>query len=183
MKFNAIVILLAGLSAFASIVSAQAPASVSEGEALVVTEGQPTVATSNLFLAEQFNAEQLRPQPPPPAALIQSDVNNLRATEGRYRAEVKLLAENERQFVHCKLKNGKVLTGRLSDAGDVKFAVRTNALGGVGRIQRPRRVTACRARRGYSYQAGSPDGWLFGLCHCVFHSSCSCGDNPQLLSE
>jgi len=56
-------------------------------------------------------------------------VNNLRATEGRYRAEVKLLAKNERQFVHCKLKNGKVLTGRLSDAGDVKFAIRTNALG------------------------------------------------------
>jgi hypothetical protein len=129
MKFNPIVILLAGSSAFASTVSAQAPASVSEGEAPVVTEGQPTVAPSNLFLAEQFHAEQSRPQPPPPAAVIQSDVNNLRATEGRYRAEVKLLAENERQFVHCKLKNGKVLTGRLSDAGDVRFAVRTNALG------------------------------------------------------
>jgi hypothetical protein len=123
MRFSRVMVLLAGSFAFANAVSAQAPLAVLEEQAPVLAEAQPVVPPSQPF------AQQAQPGPPSPSALPPSDAVGSHATEDRYRAEIKLLAQNERQFVHCKLKNGKVLTGTLREPGDNAFAIQTNALG------------------------------------------------------
>ena len=127
MKFSRVTILLAGSLAVTSAISAQTPI-VLDDKAPVLTGAQPALPPLGLF------ARQAPPEPPL-SALSQSDVTSPRAIEDRYRAEVKLLSRDGRQFVHCKLKNGKVLTGRLSDLGDAGFAIRTNALGDGSYVQ------------------------------------------------
>jgi hypothetical protein len=122
MKFSRIAVLLAGSFAFANAISAQALFTVSQEEAPILAGAETVGSPPSLF-------PQAQPEPPSAYVLQQTDVADSHAMEDRYRAEVKLLAQKDHQFVHCKLKNGKVLTGRLSSPGDKKFAVYTNALG------------------------------------------------------
>ena len=122
MKFSQVAVLLVGSFAFAGAGSAQAPA-ISEGETPVFAEANPVASMTNLFDG------QAQPGPPSPFLSPQGEIPDSLAIEDRYRAEIELLAQNEHQFVHCKLKNGKVLTGRLAVPGGGKFAIRTNALG------------------------------------------------------
>lgn len=122
MKSCRVAVIFASLFAFYSATPAQVPPAVSEEEAPILVEAQP------LTLPQLFG-QQTQPEPPSTSALLQSDASGSLAIEDRYRAEIKLLAQKEHQFVHCKLKNGKVLTGRLGDPGDKIFLIRTNALG------------------------------------------------------
>src|SRR5882762_4950575 len=123
MKPSRVALLLAGSLGFANAILAQAPPTVSEEEAPVLIAARPAV----LFLP-MFD-QQAQPGPPPVSVLPQFDAADSRSTEDRYRGEIKLLAQKKHPFVHCKLKNGKVLTGILHDPGDKRFAIRTNALG------------------------------------------------------
>jgi hypothetical protein len=117
MKFRQVAVLLAGSFAFADAIAAQT-AAVSDDDAPVLAEAQPVMPDLEFF------AQQAPPDAPSASALPQSD-----AAGDRYRVEIELLAQSEHQFVRCKLKSGKVLTGRLRDRGETTFAVRTNALG------------------------------------------------------
>jgi hypothetical protein len=123
MKICRVVVLLAGSLVFAHAISAQSPAVVSVEESPVLDRIQPAVSASQLF------GQQAQPAPPSASALPQSETADSLATEDRYKAEIERIAQKERQFVHCKLKNGKVLTGMLRGPGDKSFAVQTNALG------------------------------------------------------
>ena len=128
MRISRVVVLLAGSFAFANTLLAQALI-VSNEEAPILTGVQPPEIPSRLF------AQAAQPEPPSAFALPQSSLADLQITADRYRAEVELLAQKRRQFVHCKLKNGEVLTGILRDRGDTSFAIQTNALGEVTSVE------------------------------------------------
>jgi len=78
----------------------------------------------DLTLADIF--QQPAPQPPLPAESnsIQADTS-----KDEYRAVVKSLGAHKHQYVHCKLKTGKIVTGQITDAGFEAFSVKTNILG------------------------------------------------------
>lgn len=48
----------------------------------------------------------------------------------QYRAVVRGLEKNKHQFIHCRLKNGRILTGLVRGDNDQGFTLNTNALGG-----------------------------------------------------
>jgi len=79
----------------------------------------------DLAFPEPF--QQPIPQPPPPAEpeLIQADTS-----WREYRTTIESFEERRHRFVHCKLKNGKVLTGLIRGIGRDGFSLHTNALGG-----------------------------------------------------
>src|SRR5262249_54758372 len=54
----------------------------------------------------------------------------LGAAANRFRAVVKELASHKRQFVHFKLRDGRVLTGLIRDAGQIGFTLHTDVLSG-----------------------------------------------------
>ena len=122
MRIGPVVVLFAGSFAFANALLAQA-SGVSGEEAPVLTEVEPAVLPSVFFFQPA--------QPEPPSAFVspQSNFADSEIAADRYRADVELLAQKRREFVHCKLKNGKVLTGILRDPGETTFAIQTNALG------------------------------------------------------
>jgi len=117
MKFSQVVILFAGSFAFAHATCAQS-LTASEVEAPVLTEAQPANAFPDLF-----------PQRVEPAAPLASqvDLTDSRATEDRYRAEIESIAESKQKFIRCKLKNGKILTGRVHAPGYEAFTLHTDA--------------------------------------------------------
>jgi hypothetical protein len=124
MKLSLGVVLLISSFSFASVIAAQKPPGFSMPE--------PPILVEPLLLQPPSQASflQTQTQPPPPSVNeAPSDSEDAAATEDRYRTEIRLFAQDERQFVHCRLKNGKVLTGRLDKPGDTKFTIRTNALG------------------------------------------------------
>lgn len=68
-----------------------------------------------------------------------------------YRSTVKALAVHRHQFVHCKLQNGKILTGLIRDVNDQGFSLHTNAIGGpyihyTNLVEPPRAVPAVGTR-------------------------------------
>src|SRR5438128_4773437 len=79
----------------------------------------------DLAFPEPF--QQPIPQPPPPAEpeLIQADTS-----WREYRTTIESFEERRHRFVHCKLKNGKVLTGLIRGIGRDGFSLHPNALGG-----------------------------------------------------
>jgi len=128
MRIGPVVVLFAGSFAFANALLAQVP-SVSGEEAPVLTGVEPATLPSALFV------QAAQPEPPLAFVVPESNLPDPRMTEDRYRAEVELLAQKRRQFVHCKLKNGQVLTGMLRDPGDTTFAIQTNALGDATSVE------------------------------------------------
>lgn len=126
MRTSSMVVLFLSLVAIANGVSAQSIVSVAEDEAPALTATQPADAPSDVF-------QQTQPVPAPP---VQSsphieavDARTTRATEDSYRSAIKSLAHKKHQFVHCKLKNGKVLTGTVHDAGYEAFTLNSDILG------------------------------------------------------
>jgi len=100
--------------------AAQESADVPDSAAPVLTIEQPP----NIDSLGVFSQE-----PTPPAPLIaQETAADTSADE--YRSTIKKLSGHRHQFVHIKLKNGKVLTGLLRDVGDQGFSLNTDALGG-----------------------------------------------------
>ncbi|HLZ13599.1 MAG TPA: hypothetical protein VKP58_13515 [Candidatus Acidoferrum sp.] len=72
------------------------------------------------------------PNPAPPILLPwQGEWIEPGSPADQYRIAAKALAGHKHQFVHCKLQNGKVLTGLIRDLNDQGFSLHTNALGGT----------------------------------------------------
>lgn len=89
-------------------------------ESPVLSDAKP----HDTVFAEAFQQLALQPPPAEPE-LIQAD-----ASASEYHATIQSLGGNRHQFVHCRLKNGKVLTGLIRDIARDGFSLHTNALGG-----------------------------------------------------
>ena len=61
----------------------------------------------------------LAPEPMPPTQRVG-------ATSEQYRLVAENLREKKHQFIHCKLKNGKILTGLPRDVGAAGFSLHTD---------------------------------------------------------
>ena len=53
------------------------------------------------------------------------------APSAEFRRTIQDLKQQKHQYVHCKLKTGRVLTGKIKDAGFEAFSIKTEAVGGV----------------------------------------------------
>jgi len=69
------------------------------------------------------------PSPAPPVPR-QKKAPELSAEAQQYRLVIAGLKKNRHQFIHCKLKNGRVLTGLIRGQSELGFTLDTNALGG-----------------------------------------------------
>jgi len=126
MRFSLITVLYACL--FAHTVFAQSSFMVSDMEAPVLDEN-PVEPVPEFFFQHPL------PQPSAPtASQEQSATDESKITEDRYRATIKSLAGKKGKFVHCKLKNGKVLTGTVHDAGYEAFTLHSKILSEGTRI-------------------------------------------------
>jgi hypothetical protein len=112
MKLNVAVFAIFSVLASALPSASQALANLDEIEPPVLTETPPLDLNTPALLLQSPLAEPL----PPPAS--------------RYRANVKELASHKHQFVHFRLRNGKVLTGLIRDVSQEGFTLHTDALGG-----------------------------------------------------
>jgi hypothetical protein len=112
MKLNVAVFAIFSVLASALPSASQALANLDEIEPPVLTETPPPDLNTPALLLQSPLAEPL----PPPA--------------NRYRANVKELASHKHQFVHFRLRNGKVLTGLIRDVSQEGFTLHTDALGG-----------------------------------------------------
>jgi len=145
MKFRPTCSLFAVALAFAIPVAAQESADAPDSEAPVLSIEQPPDIGS-LGISSQEPAAPLLPAAQNAAACTAAE---------QYRATIKKLSEHKHQFVHIKLKSGKVLTGLLRDVGDVKFSLNTDALGGpsifykdIAEMPRPTAAVGTRIKQG-----------------------------------
>jgi len=120
MKIGLSPMLFAVALAFAIPVIAQESVDVSDSEAPILPFEHPPDIDSLGIVSQQPAA------PTPPA--VQNTAADMAAEE--YRGVIQRLSEHRHQYVHLKLKNGKVLTGLLRDVGDHGFSLSTDALGG-----------------------------------------------------
>ena len=97
----------------------------------VAQTGQETDVIDSSFVfapsvlpAELTGAQSESAYPPPPESP---------STE--FRATVQDFKKHKHQYVHCKLKTGKILTGQIKDAGYEAFTIKTEALGGMHSIK------------------------------------------------
>jgi hypothetical protein len=122
MRFSLVAVLLTGLFAFAHPILAQSSFVDPDMEAPVL-EANPMEPVPEFFFQSPL------PQPrAPEVSQEQSTLNEAKAAEDRYRTTVQSLAGKKDQFVHCKLKNGKVLTGTVRDNGPETFILHSNIL-------------------------------------------------------
>jgi hypothetical protein len=118
-------ILIAVLSC-AGTAAAQSHETSAEIEPPILADAEPPpVLTDDLF--------QHAPVPSPPQ-IVRPARQGERIEPGspadQRRTTVKTLAVHKQQFVHCRLQNGKVLTGLIRDMSDQGFSLHTNAIGG-----------------------------------------------------
>ncbi|HET9802459.1 MAG TPA: hypothetical protein VFP96_04440 [Candidatus Acidoferrum sp.] len=111
----------------ANITPAQAPASL-------VTELDVPNPADFEMLAEEIpppfaQMPNAVPKPPVPDSR-QKRALELSAEAQQYRSLMKSLEKNKHQFIHCQLKNGKVLTGLVRGDTDQGFTLHTGAFGG-----------------------------------------------------
>jgi hypothetical protein len=125
MKLSQFLVFFAGSFALAHAPSAQNLLAAPEPEEapVLIYNQPPEVLPDSLFL-------QAKPAPPPPIdSPVRDDAVGPRVLEDRYRTEIKVFAQNRHQFVHCKLKNGKILTGKVRSPGYEAFTLHTEAIG------------------------------------------------------
>lgn len=122
MKLSSFFLLLAGSIALAHSLPAQSLVTIPEPEPPIIEESRPKEPPTATFL------QLTQPVPPPVVSQSQLDLPDQRAIEDGYRAEIKLLAQKKHQFVRCKLKNGKVITGSLRAPGYEAFTLHTHIL-------------------------------------------------------
>ncbi|MBS1840512.1 MAG: hypothetical protein JSS69_15315 [Acidobacteria bacterium] len=126
MKLCLIVILLGGTFLFSKASFAQATVesmeSNLEAPTLMAEPGGGPVPGI-------FSMQNSQPAPPPMASQGQGDPGDARRTQDLYRGEIKEFAKNRHQFVHCKLKNGKIVTGTVRAPGYEAFTLKTHVLG------------------------------------------------------
>jgi hypothetical protein len=120
MKLSSIPPLFVLALVFAIPASAQESADFFDSTAPVLTIEQP----ANVDPLKVFSRQPAAPLPP----IAQKTAADTVTEE--YRTAIKKLGAQGRQYVHIKLKNGKVLTGLLRDVGEESFSLFTDALGG-----------------------------------------------------
>lgn len=126
MRLSRTLLLVASTVLGANTLVGQAPASVTEIDS-------PNPADFEI-LAEEIpppfaQLPAVVPTPPVPDSR-QKRAPELSAEAQQYRAVVKSLEKNKHQFIHCRLKNGGILTGLIRGDNDQGFTLHTNALGG-----------------------------------------------------
>ncbi len=121
MKLNAAVFAIFAFLASALPSAGQALSNLEEIEPPVLAETPPLDLNSPALLLQSTLAE------PSPPQSISGEADTL---TNRYRAAVKELASHKHQFVHFKLRNGRVLTGLIRDVSQDGFTLHTDALGG-----------------------------------------------------
>lgn len=119
MKLSASVFPPFGVFAFALPVTSQTVTNLNEIEPPVLA--QTSMPDLNSPLLQSTITEPL----PPQAAVMETDTS-----ANRFRTAVKELASHKHQFIHFKLRNGRVLTGLIRDVSQVGFTLYTDALGG-----------------------------------------------------
>jgi len=123
MKFSLTLVLFTGLFSFAGSILAQKPSASYDLDAPVL---EPSLPEPSRIL---FAPQQLDPPPPMPVTAQEpSSTSSSRTTEDSYRNTIESFKGPKHQFVHCKLKNGRVLTGTVHDAGYEAFTLKTNIL-------------------------------------------------------
>ncbi len=121
-----VLILLAALTCVRPTVG-QARAAILEIEPPILADAEPLpVPTDDLFQHAPVPAPLLPGRLPRQGERIEPG-----SAADQYRTTVKTLAVHNHQFVHCKLQNGKVLTGLIRDINDQGFSLHANALGGT----------------------------------------------------
>ncbi len=126
MRKSRMLLLLAATVFGASSLAAQAPASVTELDSPNPADFEMAAEEAPPVFAQ---VPVTSPTPLPPAVLQKKTVE-LSDTAQHYRTIVSNLSRNRHAFIHCELKNGKVLTGLVRGDSDRGFTLHTNALGG-----------------------------------------------------
>lgn len=116
---------------------------------VVLAVSQPGVCQTHLNISEIEPPTLVDAEPPPiPAddlfqhAPVPSPLPPIRlprqgeriepgSPADQYRTAVKTLAVHKHQFIHCKLQNGKILTGLIRNVNEQGFSLHTNAVGGT----------------------------------------------------
>jgi len=122
---------------------------------------QTSTSTSNVDEPNPADFEIAAEDAPPVFAQVPSAVrapeppsgqeNRVRGTaldriSDSYRRQIEQFSKQRHTFVHCELKNGRVLTGLLRDVSEEGFELKTDAVTGVylryGELAKPPRQVA-----------------------------------------
>jgi len=127
MKLSLVAVVVLAASIFVQRAAGQSQATLLDVDPPVLVDAeQPPIAPDDPL---QYAAV---PSPPAPFRLErQGERIEPGSPADQYRTVVKTLAVHKHQFVHCKLQNGKVLTGLLRNLNDQGFSLHTNAVGGT----------------------------------------------------
>jgi hypothetical protein len=130
MKFERNIFLLATTLFGASTLFAQAPHPISAFEEpnpadfeIAVEESPPSFGQTQTVVPV--------PEPPTFRKERQTQGAHLDSTPESYRATIEQFSQRKHTFVHCELKNGKVLTGLVRGVSDRGFELATDALAGT----------------------------------------------------
>lgn len=136
MKLCPVAILSCLLFVLVPAISGQSLVNATDADTLVLPKSQPADSDAPILLTDEptgplpeiFPHQAAQPATPV-VSQSQADPDDSRAMEDRYRTEIRLLAQKKHQFVHCKLKNGKVITGTVRSPGYEAFTLKTDVLG------------------------------------------------------
>ncbi len=127
MRLTAVLLLLGGTLFSVSALSAQTPI-----PRLITDEPNPADFEIAAEVAPPLFAQaQAVPQPEPPSAPSKASGDALDADSLAYREKIEQFGKRRHTFVHCELKNGKVLTGLVRDVAERGFEIKTGVLSGT----------------------------------------------------
>lgn len=130
MKFSPFLGVLAGTLLLGVSSPAQSALTSAEIEAPVLAGSDFASAPPDNFFA-QAPSVAVAPTPPPPTQRPTARVPELSLEGQQYRATIQTISKDKHQFVHCKLRNGRILTGLPRDVRPEGFSLHTDALGGL----------------------------------------------------
>jgi hypothetical protein len=119
MKLSTAILTASSVLLLALPSTGQTMTNLDEIEPPILAEAPPELNSPAPFLQSSIT------EPLPPQTTPESD-----APANRYRAVVRELALHKHQFVHVKLRNGRVLTGLIRDVSQLGFTLYTDALSG-----------------------------------------------------
>lgn len=124
MKWNYFPLSLAGALLFALSAKAQKLEAFPPIEEPVLAASESPAEVARDVLAEAASSMVAPPAPP----RLQSQFF-ASPSIAKQRSALQAFATKRHQFVHCKLGNGKILTGLPRDVGEEGFSLHTDALG------------------------------------------------------
>src|SRR6266571_2329551 len=126
MKISPVLAMLIAVPTVGMPAAGQTHAALSDIDAPVLEDVQPPLP------ADDASQHASLPSPTPPVRVArQGERIEPRSPADEYRTAIKALAIPRHQFVHCRLQNGKILTGLIRDVNDQGFSLHTNAIGGT----------------------------------------------------